>query len=629
MRLPKPVYGRGRTKMTQMKFYGYDAMGTEGAICNMKNITGDYWPEIAVRERRKLVNAISTPRGIGAETEGLVWADGLDLHVRDITVEGFFDFTGIKNFVVLGDYLTVWPDGKWFDLVSGECGSIGVHVSLDGSEKASLGARFSSNENELSSRANCVGNDYDTEGRIDLSDYFRDGDAVTISGCTRHPENNKTVIIRDFTESRVAPGQIVCLDDTFTLDQVLVYTVGAEGLEAGTYNVQDDALPSAYNVELPALSEGVTLKINVQDIILGGTPEVTVSGGTGTLTMSTPALIGKTYLSFETTWKSYTEPGMVTISRDIPSMDFVFEHNNRLMGCAGDDVYVSALGDLFNWYLFDGTASDSWSVDTGTMGYFTGACSYGGYPRFFKEDRIFTLYGDYPAEYQLQGYEYMGVSPGSGKSLAVVSGRLFYLGRNGPCMFTGGAPSFMTGFGLERYRNGVAGSDGVKYWLSMEDESGKAHLFVYDTRTGLWMREDDTEAIGFAFYGENLYCLKKDGEMVILGRPYAPPADAKDEKTVDWFVEFGDFTESSPNKKTVGRLQIRMTLEAGAAATVYLKYDSEPEWNEVMTVSAIGKRSYVLPVIPRRLDHFRMKIEGCGGCRINSIAREVSAGSER
>ena len=40
------------------------------------------------------------------------------------------------------------------------------------------------------------------------------------------------------------------------------------------------------------------------------------------------------------------------------------------------------------------------------------------------------------------------------------------------------------------------------------------------------------------------------------------------------------------------------------------------------------KRSYYLPIIPRRGDHYRMKIVGKGGCRIYSLVREYYSGSE-
>lgn len=46
------------------------------------------------------------------------------------------------------------------------------------------------------------------------------------------------------------------------------------------------------------------------------------------------------------------------------------------------------------------------------------------------------------------------------------------------------------------------------------------------------------------------------------------------------------------------------------------------------TLTADAKRSYYLPIIPRRSDHYRLKLTGTGGCRIYSLVRETYSGSE-
>ena len=65
----------------------------------------------------------------------------------------------------------------------------------------------------------------------------------------------------------------------------------------------------------------------------------------------------------------------------------------------------------------------------------------------------------------------------------------------------------------------------------------------------------------------------------------------------------------------------------GAEAEVYIRYDSVGDWEKVHTVSAVSKRSVYLPVIPRRADHYRIKIQGRGDCRIYSVSREYYSGS--
>ena len=61
-----------------------------------------------------------------------------------------------------------------------------------------------------------------------------------------------------------------------------------------------------------------------------------------------------------------------------------------------------------------------------------------------------------------------------------------------------------------------------------------------------------------------------------------------------------------------------------------LQLDSSGTWitPEGGLIEEAGKRSYYLAIIPQRADHYRMRIEGTGGCKIYSITREYSVGSE-
>lgn len=94
----------------------------------------------------------------------------------------------------------------------------------------------------------------------------------------------------------------------------------------------------------------------------------------------------------------------LTISRDVPDMDFICENENRLWGCKEDTIYSSKLGDPFNWNVFDGLSTDSYAVNVGSAGDFTACCSYLGYPVFFKEE--INLQGLRGQALQLPGDEF-------------------------------------------------------------------------------------------------------------------------------------------------------------------------------------------------------------------------------
>lgn len=327
---------------------------------------------------------------------------------------------------------------------------------------------------------------------------------------------------------------------------------------------------------------------------------------------------------------AYTESGELSIRRSVPELKYLCENENRLWGCTDTTIYASKLGDIFNWNVYDGLDTDSYTVDTGSAGVFTGCVSYLGYPTFFKEEHIYKVYGSIPSNFEVMGSATLGLADGAHGSLAVAGEVLFYLSRNGVMAYTGGIPQSMgAAFGTERFRDAVGGSDGLKYYISMKDESGAWGLYVYDTQTGLWHKEDETHATHFARWAGNLYMLTEQGELLLTGNAQDPPGEAVEEEPFEWFAEFSDFTEEDPNKKGVCKIQIRLELEAGASVQVWMMADSDGQWRKVSSALGEGaKRSYYLPIVPRRADHYRLKLTGTGGCRIYSLVREYYSGSE-
>lgn len=335
-------------------------------------------------------------------------------------------------------------------------------------------------------------------------------------------------------------------------------------------------------------------------------------------------------------------PVTLTLKRSAPELDFICANENRLWGCHGDTIYASKLGDPTNWNVFDGISTDSYAVDAGSEGEFTGCCSYLGYPVFFKEEHIYKVYGSRPSNFQLMGSAVMGVKKGSHKTLAIAGETLYYLSRSGIVAYAGGVPENISrAFGLDRFTGGCGGSDGLKYHVVMKDAVTVDHYehFVWDTRRALWHKEDEgsaAEAVGFAFSGGELWMLKADGGMCGLGLA-APAPGSQAEVYMPSFVETNDFTESDPNRKGTAKLQLRGELGDGARLVIRIRFDSgrigSPSdtrggWETVANLSASTKRSWYLPIIPRRSDHFRLRFEGVGEWRLYSLVRENYSGSE-
>lgn len=576
MKLPSMKYADGIRKAVQVRFGGYNHnLGTgDGEIYDMKNLSSVNYPLLSVRPKRKLNKTLSEPGDIFGH-ERLLVIDGTGLYYDGI-LRGEVQ-PGKKRIAALGDRLVIFPDKKVLNVKYERKGIFGTKEQLfeevlnpskydaygvgeslpyelfiwNGEEWISIGAELSDLEsrwsgNELTfengeiygekAKANALRND-----EVDWREYFRTGDAVVIRGCNVFPENNKTPIIREFSED----GHAMYFSE-------YAFTLSGEN--------RDEA---------------------------------------------------------------YTENGNLRVERPVPDLTDICVNDNRVWGCKDDTIYCSALGDPYNWYLFDGVESDAWACDTGTAGEFTACCSYLGYPIFFKENSICKVYGSLPSNFAPMVSASLGVAEGGMDSLAVAGEILFYLSKAGIAAYSGGVPSRIGEvFGGVRYTEAVGGSDGLKYYVSMKDEEENRSLFVYDTSLGIWHREDESEAVSFA-YTDGLCFLDSDGNIWNV----SGNCTGEEEERVEWFAQFGDFTDSEPNAKAVSKIQIRLELGVGAEARVFIQYDSDGIWEKVHELSAISRRSVYLPVIPRRADHYGIKIEGSGDCRIYSIAREFYSGS--
>lgn len=333
---------------------------------------------------------------------------------------------------------------------------------------------------------------------------------------------------------------------------------------------------------------------------------------------------------YENTFPVAVSSTTVTVTRSVPELDFVCTNENRVWGCKGDRIYASKLGDPFNWEAFDGISTDSWQVDVGSAGDFTACISYRGYPTFFKEEHIYKVYGSKPANYQVMASASLGVKEGASKSLAVAGEVLFYLSRAGVVAYSGGIPQRVSeALGDTTFENPVAGSDGKKYYLSAK-ETNNYFGWVYDTDKNMWTSES-VDALNSTAWHDGLYMLtESDGLWVIGGE--SVPSSAVLERDISSGIVFGDFYENDPNKKGVSKLQIRMELAAGASGYVYIMYDSSGLWEVVKEVAnsaqTTGKRSFYLPLIPRRCDHFKISITMTGEWSLYSLVRESYSGSE-
>jgi hypothetical protein len=195
--------------------------------------------------------------------------------------------------------------------------------------------------------------------------------------------------------------------------------------------------------------------------------------------------------------------------------------------------------------------------------------------------------------------------------------------RTGIVSYSGGVPTPVSlALGNADFSNAVAGSDGRRYYVSVDNGSGWV-LYVYDTWLGVWHKEDETHALGFAYSGGVLYMLDaKDNGLYKL-------RDRDSEEGFAWFVETGDFTDADPDRKAAGKLQVRMAIDAGAYVKIFVQYDSDGVWREIKMINGeLKKQSVLVPIVPKRCDHFRLRFVGGGHVKLYSITRENYHGTE-
>ncbi|MCR4841647.1 MAG: hypothetical protein K5840_00110 [Eubacterium sp.] len=335
--------------------------------------------------------------------------------------------------------------------------------------------------------------------------------------------------------------------------------------------------------------------------------------------------------------QTVTEDDPLVFERKIPKLDYVCLSQNRIWGCYRgeedgtqlNEIYASKLGDFKNWYVYEGTAADSYALSIGDEGSeWTGAITYNGYPMFFKENIIYKIYGSYPAAYELYTYDCRGVQSGSGRSLAVVNEYLVYKSVKDICVFDGNTPTSISAvFGDKRYTSAVAGAAVGKYYVSMLDEDGLPELFVYDMDRGVWHKEDDLRITQFVY--NNSGELYGHNGLTVYGFMYAADLQGdSSESTIDWMAEFGDWGLDYIDHKYYTHFNIRAWMEFGASMDIYLAED-DGEWSKVFTIQGEGKlKMYQIPVHTLRCSHMRLRIEGRGDAKVYMISREVETGSD-
>lgn len=329
----------------------------------------------------------------------------------------------------------------------------------------------------------------------------------------------------------------------------------------------------------------------------------------------------------------YSESYSISFNRKMPIMDFVFEAGNRLWGCRyGDnqneefvnEIYCSKLGDPTNWQAYEGAATDSYAASCGTEGEWTGAINYRGYPTFFKEHYIHTVYGSNPP-FQIKDMEARGIQKGSSGSMAMVNEILFYKSIHGICAYSGGLPEEISSpLGNISYKNAVGCAYRGKYYIEMKDIANHPVLFVFDTSKSMWHKESAVNATQMVAGDDNVFFIAPIDTKSGIGGLFG-----SGEAEIGWYAESGLFGLSTPDKKYICGLNLRLMLPLGSEMFISIQYDSSGEWESIGHVIGHNIMPFTLTLRPRRCDHFKIRMHGTGDMKLYSISKTLKQGSDK
>ena len=590
---------QSRSMIDVFRGYNHNLRIGEGEFYNMKNLSSNDYPVLSPRPKRGVYKIkddegneipINNPQGLIAK-DTLCYVDGSDFIIGNKRVSmGLNELP--KTLVSMGAYVIIMPDKMYVNTNDHTYGNI--EVSHTASPTDGSGISF-------------------TLSKYDGEDY----DQIPAESPTAPPNPNNLDLWIDTSGETHTLKQYSETNSMWVAIPTSYIRISHPGIGL-KFNVGDGVTISGVAVEGLNSLNGATVIQAKDDRIENGEKKsdwILVKG------------IGKHVATQNDPYAP------ITIERKMPQLDFVIESGNRLWGCrygvanngqVVNEIYASKLGDFKNWNCFDGISTDSYVASVGTDGQFTGAITHLGYPIFFKENCMHKVYGNYPANYQIQTTTCRGVQKGCEKSLAIVNEVLYYKSQSSICYYDGSLPvEISSALGDVTYSNAVGGSLGNKYYISMLDQSNVAHLFAYDTKKGMWHREDNTKATEFCSCKGDLYYIEGVEIKSILGL-----AEDEKEKTPRWSAETGIIGTDSPDKKYISRLDVRLSINIGARVYFYIQYDSSGEWEHVCTMTGRTLRSFAVPIRPRRCDHLRLRIDGDGETKIFSICKTIEQGSD-
>jgi len=560
---------------------------TESEFSSMHNLSLNDFPHLTTRQKRLIADLkLTNIKGIlGGENLYIVSTDKITTLKPDGTAPQIAaSFTNDeKTLVKMGNYLCIFPDKKVYD----------------GSTVKSMATSFQSTS-------------------VTFSLTNAKGEAITYHNAAYYEEHDPQdgdYLLTEIDGKSVLQQYSISSNTWVTITTAYVMAT-ATGIGANLNEF-----------------DGVKISLNLQ--------EQTWAEVDNVLPMENNGVHYATYPIKAVSANSITFSGLITatkaltsvvfkVEREVPNIAYVTEAMNRLWACNSDgtEIYATKLGDPLNWNCFEGISTDSWAVTIGSDGIFTGAVTYLGYPTFFKENSLIKIAISNTGAHQTKETICRGVQKNCSKSLTVVNEVLFYKARTSICAYDGSLPQNISKKlgDLSKFTYALGGRNKEKYYISCYDGVSENHIYVYDTLKGLWAEDDNTLYMQYATWN-NILVGVYDKVLHLFDKNTSVSTTEEEYSDIKWQAETRPIDYVMPEAKYVHRIVIKAYMETKARAAVWIKYDDMP-YTRLFEMKSVGTKVYPLSIIPRRCDHFQIKLEGQGKVTIYQITKTLETGSD-
>ena len=305
-----------------------------------------------------------------------------------------------------------------------------------------------------------------------------------------------------------------------------------------------------------------------------------------------------------------------------PISNFLVSHANRLYAASRQASYLygSGLRNPKRWT--SATDGVSFEFETPDDECCSGIAAYAERLLFFKPHSIFEIYGTDP----LVGYRTTRLSSSIGcvshKTIKEVGGTLYFLGDGGVYSYGGGSLPKNIGTPVQKYLDNIdepesacSQSFGDRYWLSIKQKNGGGAVLVFDTRTGMWYKQDSLYIKHFAVVDGELYGATDNAIFKMEG---------ESGEAVEWYWHSKHFSSGR-----LGNIQnwkrLYLSFEKGDNATLMVHLANDRGEVQEVTGKMFGNimRVELPPRLCHRAEWIQLRLSGRGECKIRAIERYV------